>query len=395
MKDVLKLCLTTRTITNQYYMNLIDEKFIEYNKIIEDVENPISFDIWFERNFYKETNRYKIALINKTTKEIILHKEFWKEPFSLPFDYYMDLVVAMYDRTTKESLVLDLPPLTGTVLIELHSKALGDQLAWIPIIDLFQKKHKCKVIVNIPLHKYFQPFYPNLDLQWNTDKAELQAKFVIGYDVTGVDLKRSPIDCRAQNLQHVACNQLGIEPQIVRPNYSMNGKPLIKGGKYKYVCITECSTGQFKLWNNGQGMIDVINYLTSEGYYVVILGTEHNILKKLVKQPKYIIKKTGLLHLKQLCNILEHCDFFIGLASGLAWLSHHLGKEVITVDGITQDFALFPHHKVQNKNVCNGCWNDTTLVYDNKDVNYCPRNKDFECTKQITGQMVIDVIKKL
>ena len=87
---------------------------------------------------------------------------------------------------------------------------------------------------------------------------------------------------------------------------------------------------------------------------------------------------------------------FIGLPSGLSVLSWALRTKTVIIDGITQDFALMQKNiiKIQNKDVCNGCWNDTNLVYDNNDVGYCPRKKDFECTKQISFEMVKNKIEK-
>ena len=85
---------------------------------------------------------------------------------------------------------------------------------------------------------------------------------------------------------------------------------------------------------------------------------------------------------------------FIGLPSGLSWLAWASEQKVVTIDGITEDFAYFSCVKVQNKDVCHGCWNSTEFIYDAQGL-YCPRNKDFECTKSITPQMVINEIDKI
>ncbi|MDY8549017.1 hypothetical protein UXH90_23980, partial [Escherichia coli] len=52
-----------------------------------------------------------------------------------------------------------------------------------------------------------------------------------------------------------------------------------------------------------------------------------------------------------------------------------------------------------NSHGCNGCWDDTSLNFDHKDFLWCPRHKNtdrqFECTRLITGAQVNGVISRL
>ena len=67
------------------------------------------------------------------------------------------------------------------------------------------------------------------------------------------------------------------------------------------------------------------------------------------------------------------------------------------ISGISEEWNDFPNpYRIAINNVvCGiGCFNDKTLPI-NRDWNWCGRNKNFICTKEITEQMVIKVIEKL
>lgn len=325
----------------------------------------------------KQTNKY--IKVDDNFEDIILNRT-----------YYQDLVFLVYDKETKEYKPFSNPEF-NQVYIECHSNALGDNITWIPIVDLFQKKHKCKVIYNTKFHELLQPFYLNIEMKFDDIvPAYCEAIFILGYSVSGKfdtnGVEISPKDCRTLSLQEVACEQLGIKYKEVVPNFNSNIKePIIKG---KYVVYTACSTGQFKLWNNEPAMVELLEWIKSRGYTLVKVGEIPNTLDGL--------DYTGKREWNELMNIIENATLFIGLPSGLSVLSWALRTKTVIIDGITQDFALMQKNiiKIQNKDVCNGCWNDTELVYDNKDVGYCPRKKDFECTKSITFEMVKNKIEK-
>ena len=89
---------------------------------------------------------------------------------------------------------------------------------------------------------------------------------------------------------------------------------------------------------------------------------------------------------------------FIGISSGLSWLSWAAGTPTILISGFT-DFDLEPTEGVVrliNKDVCNSCWSNHT--FDPGDWNWCPDHKgterQFECTKSITSEMVIKELEK-
>ena len=111
--------------------------------------------------------------------------------------------------------------------------------------------------------------------------------------------------------------------------------------------------------------------------------------------PKNVIDKTGDLPLEDRINDLYHCEFFIGLGSGLSWLAWACEKPVVMISGFSDPKSEFyTPYRVHNKNVCNSCWNDVNCTFDRSNWLWCPRDKDFECSREITFDMVKEKIDR-
>jgi autotransporter strand-loop-strand O-heptosyltransferase len=157
------------------------------------------------------------------------------------------------------------------------------------------------------------------------------------------------------------------------------------------------STAQAKFWNNPDGWDKVTEYLNSLGYDVVSIDKLNNIGSSsyINKIPSKSIDKTGDLPISDRINDLHFCEFFIGLGSGLSWLAWMVNKPVILISGFSDPKSEFyTPYRVHNKNVCNSCWNDTSFKFDIGKWDWCPRNKDFECSSNITFEMVKEQINK-
>ena len=109
-------------------------------------------------------------------------------------------------------------------------------------------------------------------------------------------------------------------------------------------------------------------------------------------------------NLDEIASIINNCDFFIGLDSGLSWLAWALDKKIIQILGLTGKEISFENpYAILNENVCNSCFGDESIEVFSSDAPFsylmCPKHKNtermFECTKSITPDMVIDVIKKI
>ena len=292
------------------------------------------------------------------------------------------------------------------VYIAFGSKALGDTLAWFPYALEFKKKHNCHLVVSTFWNKFFKEKYPELEfVSPGTTVPNLYAMYEIGWyydDNDQLDKFKQPYDPKQFTLQQTATNILGLEYKEIIPdiNYQIEGKPI----KEKYVCISPHASASAKYWHHPTGWQDIIDYLNNKGYKVVQISKEkHNDNWENNKLPqgkpfKNIIDKTGNLPIEEVINLLYHSEMYIGVSSGLAWLSWSIKNPVVLISGFSADWTEFTLNieRIINKNVCNSCFNNFKL--DAGDWNWCPVHKDtprqFECTKKISPETVIKGITR-
>ena len=99
--------------------------------------------------------------------------------------------------------------------------------------------------------------------------------------------------------------------------------------------------------------------------------------------------------LSDIVNCLHHCEFFIGLSSGLSWLAWACCKPVIMICGFLEaNYHFDSAYYIQNKNVCNCCWNKGH-EFDSSNWMWCPENKNFECSTEISFETVKNNIDNL
>jgi autotransporter strand-loop-strand O-heptosyltransferase len=134
---------------------------------------------------------------------------------------------------------------------------------------------------------------------------------------------------------------------------------------------------------------------------VMITKEKHNDNWENTKLPKgkpfkNIIDATGDHSIEDIINIIHHSELYIGVSSGLAWLSWTIEKPVIMISGFSSDWTEFTSkiQRIINKNVCNSCFNNFKL--DAGDWEWCPIHKNtarqFECTRKILPETVIEGI---
>jgi autotransporter strand-loop-strand O-heptosyltransferase len=271
------------------------------------------------------------------------------------------------------------------VLVSIDSASLGDNLAWFPQVYEFSKIHGCKLHCKTFFNELFRESYPDVNfIEPSNTGGKFYAKYTIGY-FYGEDLfMYTPVDPRTIPLAQTAASILGIPYKEMKPNIGKTWK----NTHSKKVCIATHSTARAKYWLRENGWQDIIDYLVLMGYEVQVINREKNELYN-------VIDLSGERPLNDRIQSLIECDFFIGLGSGLSWLAWALNVPVIMISGFSSPFTEFSCYRVHNHNVCNSCWNDITHKFDKGDFNWCPRNKDFECSRQISSISVISEILKL
>ena len=289
------------------------------------------------------------------------------------------------------------------VFIVMGSASLGDTIAWAPYCVEYKKQFGFEeVVVCTDWNRILKSVYPELTFVERHEMVYgINKRHTI--DFAGLVLKEEEMfdnpkqlkDYKECSVQEQASNCLGLEHKEIKPRIYIPDKPR----KYpkKYVCIAVQSTAQAKYWNLERGWDMVVTYLNKLGYQVVCIdrhssfGTEGNFNKI----PAGAFNMTGDIPIEDRIVDINHCEFFIGTSSGLSWIAHAVGKPVVMVSGFTKPWNEFTTNieRVHNDNVCNGCWNESEFEISN--WMWCPENKDFECTKQISFEMVKESIDKI
>ena len=282
------------------------------------------------------------------------------------------------------------------VYISFGSKSLGDTIAWIPYCEEFRKKHDCKLIVSTFLNNLFEDQYPEIEFSNPGNIVpNIHAQYRLGwfYDNEGnYDTNRHPNDFKQIPLQKTASDILGIEYKEIRPLLKL---PNVK--VKKKVGIGFHSTAQAKYWNNTEGWQKVIDHLNELGYECMIYSKEGDgYMNNNYPNGVKVFEGQGL---QSVINDLVTCEFFIGLSSGLSWLAWACELPVVLISGFSEKWAetTLNTYRVINQDVCHGCFNWSRL--DSGDWNWCPKHKgdekQFECSKTITSEMVIQEIDKI
>jgi autotransporter strand-loop-strand O-heptosyltransferase len=263
------------------------------------------------------------------------------------------------------------------VFISIDSKAIGDTLAWIGYCLEFKKKHNCEVVVSTFWNKILD--YPELELVEPGHVTNCFCMYHLGWHW---DENKEPTLCNTIPLQQSASNILGLDYYEVKPRLKYDARE----NKYgKYVTIATNSTAGLKFWEKSSWQV-VIDFLVEKGYKVINVSKERNPFNNCYQLEDTSIENT--------MSVIHHSDFFIGLSSGLSWLSWALGKQVVMIAGFTEVDHEFDCIRPYNHNVCHACWNKPEIRFDAGDYLFCPNHKNttrmFECQTSITAQMVID-----
>lgn len=290
------------------------------------------------------------------------------------------------------------------VFIKFDSSSLGDTLAWIPYVDEFRKKHNCKVSCFTFMNDLFRSEYP--EINWvgqDFNSSDLYASYLIGwfYNSDGkVDGARNPLDFKPQTLQKTASDILRLKYEEIRPK--LNTSSLSVKKQYpKLAVIATQSTAQAKYWNNPNGWNELVNYLKSVGYTVACIDrhSSFGISGNFNTIPNGVLDWTGDYPLQRRMEQILSADLFIGLGSGLSWLSWALGQKTVLISGFSEPYSEMEGCIRIKTPVgkCTGCFNRNRL--DAGDWLWCPEhkgtNRAFECTKSITSDMVIEQIRHI
>ena len=274
------------------------------------------------------------------------------------------------------------------VYISFDSSSLGDTISWVPYCEQFRQEHNCEVIVSTYHNHLFEQSYKNLTFVKPGEVVKnIHGMFSLGWFY---DKNKEPIYPPSVPLQKSACNILGLKYTEIQTK--INFEPKSNPFSQKYICIATNSTAGCKLWNYPNAWEILSSELINLGYKVVNISKNGDKIKGVTNLKDDSMSNT--------MNVIYHSEFVIGLSSGLSWLSWGLDKHVVMISNFTEPNHEFNINctRLTNSEVCNGCWNNPQFKFDKGDWNWCPEHKgtqrQFECHKSITPDMVLTKIKK-
>lgn len=296
--------------------------------------------------------------------------------------------------TGDDEQTFDFEPKGKNVLIDFHSSSLGDSLAWIPYVEEFRKKHECIMYCSTHQNHLYENEYKDIIfLKPGASPDNVYATYKIGWfsPPWGGARNEQPNDYRIVPLQQTISDIIGLPYEEIVPKITIPDKE--RPIKEKYVVIAEHSTANAKHWHYKNGWQTIVDWLNSKGYKVMVISKQGTTLKN-------VINETGDRSIEFRINQIKHSEFMITIGSGLAWVAWAIGKKVVMISGFSKPFCEFKSNciRVINDNVCNGCFNDIRYTFDRGDWDWCPAHKgtdrQFECSKTITPEMVIRSIEK-
>ena len=282
------------------------------------------------------------------------------------------------------------------VYFKFLSGALGDAIALFPYVADFIHRWNCKPRVSLApyLRDIAKRYYPQLIFS-DTMSDETYATYSIGTWMNF--MAGATVDSRLMPMEEIGKTSLGTTYTIRTVRYTPTKPRIIKE---PYVCIGVQASAPWKGWHFPHGWDDVVAHLKENGYRVLCIDRERGNTKDGISSriPDGAEDFTGDIPLVERVNLLAYADFFVGLSSGLSWLSYAAGCPVVMIVGFSLPWFEFDTpYRVQNYTKCYGCFNDVRAEFSH--VQHCPYHlgteKQFECSRSITSQQVIMTIERL
>lgn len=283
----------------------------------------------------KTSKRYIIEYIDKKDFSLVKKDVVLSNNYSYGRrQWYTDWLINIYDENGSLIHSDNFNLENKYVFIKIDGRALGDNLAWVPYIDEFRKRHKCHVFCSTFFNDIFKYVYPDIMfVEPNTVINNIYAQYYIGSH-TGNRIY-SPNDYKVIPLQQTATDILGMEYYEIKSDIMKSISNTRRSIIGNYVCISEKASTPKKEWCEGtfgwQLIVDVLQHF---GYNVVVISKEPTELKN-------VINLTGDVPLKQRMIDLFHAKLFIGVSSGLSWLSWSVDTPVMLISDVTPSYHEF------------------------------------------------------
>lgn len=382
------------------------------SQLLHEYNNIVKVDRWLAPTIHHNNidgmliqisgglpTQYEVKFINKKNNIVeyltTITNDCWAKT---SVKYYVDWKVEVRDLHSSYKFEYDFTLQDKLVHISIESDSLGDTLAWIPSIEAFRQQHGCKIVCSTKWKHLFEKEYTDITfVSPETIINDVYARYRLGLyynQDNSINFNLMPLFPLNRPLQQWAADILGVEYVDRKPKLT---HPDVNEVDEKLITIALHSTTQAKYWNNPTGWQEIVDWLVARGYTVKLLSREHdNYMGN--AHPRGIIQHPES-SIESVMVELKRSKLFIGLGSGLSWLSWALGTPTMIISGFSDPISEMQDcvRITAPKDVCSGCFNRSRLIA--TDWNWCPDFKNtprqYECTKNITGEMVIKELEKL
>ena len=281
------------------------------------------------------------------------------------------------------------------ITVEMASSSLGDTISFMGQLHAVMYTHKPKRLY-VKTHKpwlFDEQWYSERGvefLDWDQPTRGALIRVGVFYTMEAPwQRAEHKYDWRTIPLGKIAADRIGVPYTEQRP--VLAARYLISSEQKQLsasIVIATASTAQAKYWNNPTGWQETIDWCNQKDIKVLHASKEGTHLTGMEQLPE---------PLEAVALAINNADMFIGISSGLSWFAWALGAKVTIISGFTDPYVEFADATyVNNHQVCHGCWGWDT--FDKGDWNWCPSwkgtQRQFECTKTIGSDRVIDIINK-
>ena len=269
------------------------------------------------------------------------------------------------------------------ILMHLDSFCVGDTICFSKFIESFLNYHNPKkIFVTTFFPDFFESDDPRVQFIPSTSpdlKLEIDIHINVGYDKNNVDHTIGGLFYATRDSMFL--------PQSIGYGRSFM-KPKNKKRQPRKIVIAPESLKKIARWEYPNGWQKVVDHFLQRGYQIYNVSYENYI------NLEGVINYNGFDDINVSLNHILEASVFVGLSSGLAWMSWVYDIPTVMISGFTKDHNEFPCYRVSNKFGCNGCFNVIPQV-----INSCPifygTERQNECHDRfITPEMVIEKIEQ-
>ncbi len=269
------------------------------------------------------------------------------------------------------------------------STALGDTLAWVPVLQAWiEKNEPSKVYLHTTWnHLFDKSKYPKITWLDNADQFKNVPPLRLFHTV---GISRDHIKSINSELNHATPTNWKETNMIDTQNYAFGVEPIQRKPeliqlppermvKDKYVTMCNESSQKIKHLLKPKVWLALIEELKRKGYEVVTVGNKSNIFSGVIQGNAGEIQKAMIL--------IRDAEFHIGLSSGLSWVAWAYNKQVLMLGNFTDMGYEFNTNllRVIDKSGTWGIFNDSAVPWI-PEYGYDPEEDNVQLARRISTE---------